>query len=246
MKPDFIIVGESRCGSTSLCEYLISHDDVGAPSKDTLKEFKYNNSNIDLSQKELRFFDRNWNKGLEWYINRFPKDKISGDASATYLFSEIAMKRISKYFPEVKIVILLRNPTDRFISHFYHMKSIDSKFDKYQSINDFVNDELYTSHIAERGLYINSLRRCFKLFDRKNLHIVKSEDMFNNEISRFEILNFLGIKNENIKFKHFRSSIKDDILNNTLQKLNMFYEAHNSELYDFLGWNKNEYWQEYR
>ena len=54
--PDFIIIGAQKGGTTSLYRYLTEHPDVGGATK-----------------KEVHYFDRNFDKGLGWYLAHFPK-----------------------------------------------------------------------------------------------------------------------------------------------------------------------------
>ena len=47
--PDVIIVGVKKCGTRALLEYLRAHPDVRAPGP------------------EVHFFDRHYDRGLDWY-----------------------------------------------------------------------------------------------------------------------------------------------------------------------------------
>ncbi|MEH7322822.1 sulfotransferase domain-containing protein, partial [Cytobacillus firmus] len=67
--PHFLIIGAQKCGTTSLYNYLIQHPNI-----------------ISAKHKEIHFFDYNYNKGSNWYINQFPllpsnKDIITGEAT---------------------------------------------------------------------------------------------------------------------------------------------------------------------
>ena len=99
--PDFIIIGCQRGGTTSLYNYITSHPDVEP-----------------ASQKELHFFDYNFDKGLDWYKDQFPDNKITGETSPYYIIHPHAPRRIAQAKPDVKILILLRNPGDRAYSHY--------------------------------------------------------------------------------------------------------------------------------
>src|SRR5205807_9139589 len=57
----------------------------------------------------------------KYYVERVQKQPfITGEASPYYLFHPHAPKRIAKILPQVKLVVLLRNPIDRAYSHYYH------------------------------------------------------------------------------------------------------------------------------
>ncbi|MFO7955055.1 sulfotransferase family protein [Thioalkalivibrio sp.] len=114
--PDFIIIGAQKSGTTSLYAYLSQHPQL-FPS----------------STKEVHFFDGGldpsvdtFKKGMPWYRAHFPLRKNMGanqrtfEASPLYIFNPLAPERIANVVPNVKIIALLRNPTERAISHFFH------------------------------------------------------------------------------------------------------------------------------
>ena len=238
-KPDFILVGESRCGSTSLYETLIQHPDIILPKADFRSKFKYGGSKIDISQKELRFFDRQYAKGEEWYFNRFVDETgtIIGDASATYLYAPFAIERIKKSTPHSKILILLRNPIDRTISHYYHMCKINEGFaSMHPNFEDFFRSNLVKKphhHIIERGFYHITVKRCLEHFP--NAMIIKSEDLFSNDETLNKIQEFLEIPNHPLKLEHFRSSKPNPINDKLRELMREFFRPHNEKLYDLVG-----------
>src|SRR5437588_302768 len=113
--PDFLIIGTQRGGTTSLERYLDAHPCVGA-----------------AANKDLHFFDRRFHKGLAWYRGHFPtriekyyaerlrgQAFVTGEASPSYLFHPYAPKRVAKAMPDVKLIVLLRNPVDRAFSQYH-------------------------------------------------------------------------------------------------------------------------------
>ena len=73
--PDYIIIGETKCGTTSFYNYLVKHPQI----KDTFG----NGDQVDAcySTKEIRYFDRYFSSGLAWYKSCFPETwprEISG------------------------------------------------------------------------------------------------------------------------------------------------------------------------
>ena len=113
--PDFIIIGAQKSGTTSMYAYLEQHPDI-----------------IGSLNKEIHFFDGgtnpkvdNFKKGINWYKAHFPlcenvENKKIFEASPLYIFSPLVPKRIANYIPKVKVIALLRNPSDRAISHYFH------------------------------------------------------------------------------------------------------------------------------
>ena len=236
-KPDFLIVGESKCGTTSLYEDLIKHPKI-APTLGNGETVRYEGGQITLSQKELRFFDRHWHKGLEWYYGCFSTDPeiITGEGSPSYLFRSLAMERIGKALPSIKIIIMLRNPVDRLYSHFHHVARLAPKWSvRYPTFERFIDGAHENDYyLIEKGIYINAIKNCYRLFDKSQIHIIKSEDYFTNPKAALDaVLGFLSVPNfQPRNFSYLRKSGFDKpICNETRKLLHAFYKPFNEELY---------------
>jgi hypothetical protein len=108
--PDFVIPGFSKCGTTTLFEWLARCSEVSRGGA-----------------KEPGFFayDDLWERGWEWYASVVgdPGAGFVGDGSPAYLdpnWSEAASTRLAAHRPDVRIFILYRDPVERAISHFRH------------------------------------------------------------------------------------------------------------------------------
>jgi hypothetical protein len=103
--PDFLVIGAMRSGTSSLARYLRAHPSICL-----------------ATQKEVHFFDRNFDRGTDWYIRHFPclhPGHMTGEATQTYLFEENALDRMAAVVPEAKLIVLLRHPIDRAYSHYW-------------------------------------------------------------------------------------------------------------------------------
>src|SRR5262245_16433943 len=86
--PDFLIIGAAKSGTTSLYRYLVKHPHVRRARR-----------------KEIRFFDREYAQGANWYRAHFPLALrkrwetlrhggfATGEASPSYLYYPHAAKR---------------------------------------------------------------------------------------------------------------------------------------------------------
>jgi hypothetical protein len=114
--PDYLVIGTQRGGTSSLYNYLVQHPAVGR-----------------ALTKELRFFDRYYGKGVDWYRSCLPSaasrerlrrrsglELVVGEASPDYLFSPHAPGRVRQLLPKVKLIVLLRDPVDRAWSGYRH------------------------------------------------------------------------------------------------------------------------------
>jgi hypothetical protein len=107
--PLFIIAGTQKSGSTVLAAYLAHHANISFAKR-----------------KELHFFDKsaNYEKGVEGYYKEFKISRstiVMGEATPFYMASRKACKRIVKHFPDVKMIVILREPISRAYSE-YQMK----------------------------------------------------------------------------------------------------------------------------
>ncbi len=107
--PDFIIIGAMKAGTTALYHCLSRHPEVGMSKK-----------------KETNFFlaENRGRLGLEWYHAQFsPGFRCYGEASPNYTkardFKGVP-ERISNTVPDCKFVYIVRDPVNRFISHYTH------------------------------------------------------------------------------------------------------------------------------
>lgn len=98
-----IYVGAPKCGSSWLYEFLKAH-----PSTTVAKS------------KELFFFDRFYDRGMQWYWSQFEsndKTKYCCDISHDYMFSPEAVERMTKELQESAYILsFLRNPIDKMFS----------------------------------------------------------------------------------------------------------------------------------
>lgn len=77
--------------------------------------------------KEIHFFDQNYERGIDWYLRHFPgsdDSKAVGEATPAYIYFPNVAERIAATLPDVKILVLLRDPVERAYSHYWHNKSV--------------------------------------------------------------------------------------------------------------------------
>ena len=192
-KVDLLIIGAGRAGTTSIYQYLTFHPEI-CFSK--VKEIHY------FSIEDL------YKRGINYYHSFFDykaENKII-TAADTYLFvDKKAPKRIQKYNPEMKFLVMLRNPVERAYSGYnyainngYLNKNIDFKEasenehkiiekSKIQDINNLCN--IYQSK------YYEHLKYWMNYFPIENFLLLKTNELKNQETVLKEISNFLKISN---------------------------------------------------
>ena len=246
--PDFIIIGAQKSGTTSLFYYLSQHPQL-----------------IPSIKKEVHFFDGgldpgvdNFSKGQSWYRAHFPKrneldnhEKVF-EASPSYLFNPYVPERIFNLLPNTKLIILLRNPTERAISHYFHQKRKGVEtlpiFDAFkveeERLAPIIENEDYRSKIflqysyKSRGLYYEQIIRYLKYFKFSNLLILHSDDLFmHTEITLQQTFNFIDVDPEfkilDLQPKHVsnnRTKVETDVYD----YLNEYFYSQNQKLFSLL------------
>lgn len=202
--PDFMVVGAQKAGTTSLYDYLVKHPNV-----------------LPAFEKEIHYFDdglsgneKNYSKDDRWYRAHFPlrsqltSSRITGEASPYYLFHPDAAKRIKEYVPGCKLLILLRNPSTRAISHYYHERRLgheqltllqaleaeEGRTSAAAASNDYNDYSMIHHTYLARGDYLPQLLRFFDIFGPDNIHLEISEDFFTSTRERLSrVHQFLGL-----------------------------------------------------
>ena len=159
MPVNFIGIGGQRCGTTWLHEVLKEHSEITTSA-----------------EKELHFFSSNYHFGVNWYQSQFQlnNNSICGEFSTSYLYDIQVPERVKNYNPEIKIILSIRNPIDRFISHHRHevqgRRFLSDTNNPYEILN---NNPAY----LEYGLYFKFIRHWLKHFSKKQLLVILFDEI---------------------------------------------------------------------
>jgi len=208
--PNFLIVGAAKSGTSSLHNYLNQHPEVFMPSynKEGMKVKEPRFLIKDLVQHRLHNGVWSW----EEYKSLFNdvKDETSiGESTVLYLYYyKHAIDNIKKYLGKnVKIIIMLRNPTDRAYSAFQHVSrglKEQNSFEEALKIEKGRMDKdsglTPMTMYKEMGLYYDMVRAYKENF--KNIHIIFYEDFRDDTEGEIKnIFKFLGLSlSANIDF----------------------------------------------
>ncbi|MGB3514019.1 MAG: tetratricopeptide repeat protein, partial [Microcoleaceae cyanobacterium] len=240
-RPHFIIIGAQKSGTTSLENYIAQHPQV-----------------IPAIKKETHFWYRGFNKGIDWYLAHFPpipksKNFITGEATPNYLEYYQSAKRIYNVFPDVKLLVIFRNPVDRAVSQYYHWVRIKRE---ERSFEEAINSELemlikspslpqgdrnywqkQPGNYIGRGVYIEFIKKWMEIFPREQFLILKGEDFYQKPTTSMkQIFDFLGLPEYQLpKYKKLNSGYYTPINESFRQRLNEYFQPHNQRLEEYLG-----------
>lgn len=157
MLPNFLFIGPAKSASTWIFEVLKSHPEVYVPPC-----------------KDIYFFDKYYNKGLDWYSAHFiatlGKTAV-GELSHDYLFSDEACERIDRDLPKVRLILCLRNPVDRLYSDYLFNR-------KHGLVSGDVFDALKSDpEILRQSCYYQPVKRYVDRFGRDRVLILDFQEI---------------------------------------------------------------------
>jgi hypothetical protein len=256
-KPDFIIIGAQKAGTTSVYNYLIKHPNV-------LASFR----------KEVCFFDYCYYKGMKWYNNHFPskltelfykyilrRRLLTGEATPDYFVHPNAPKRISETLPDVKLILVLRNPIDRAYSHYNHERKgkneelsfeeaiekeeerMNGEIQKISQDEHFFSYNLHHHGYLYKGIYEMHLSRWFDEIPRDRILIIDNQDLKDNTPQVMNTLTeFLEIPKFKLpEYKKYYSNKYSKMSEATRDRLKEYYKEHNMRLSELLGVSYNKW-----
>jgi Sulfotransferase domain len=239
--PDFLILGAQKAGTTALYAYLRWHPGITGPS-----------------WKEVSFFDRHYGRGAAWYRGHFPAERsrrLIGEASPGYVFHPLAPERVKATVPDAKLIVLLRDPVDRALSHYHHEVALGREPLSFEDALDaepertrgeeerLVREPGYFSHAwwdhtyLARGRYVEQLERWLAVFPRDQLLVVASEELGADPPGTYRrVLDFLGAASHDLRqyprvYEQEYAAMRPE----TRRRLAEHFAEPNARLYELLG-----------
>ena len=242
--PNFIIIGQAKCGTSSLYDYLTQHPQI-----------------LPAIRKDIQFWhiESTFYHGLDWYLSQFQAissepNLITGEANPLYINSQPAAERDFQTFPNIKLIVLLRNPIDQVISNYYmrvrgHVENISLekaialalKGTPQASNSDL--SEIYDRRYLRKGRYIEVISQWMNLFPKNQFLIVKSEDFFSDPATTLnQVCQFLEVESYQIQeYPKINQGSYPPISHSMRQTLNDYFRPFNQQLEEYLdrkfNWN---------
>ena len=203
--PNAIIIGSKKCGTRALLKQLGFH------------------SRIITAGREIHFFDRNFDKGYNWYRDQMPlssAEELTIEKTPAYFISKKTPERMynmeKKFSIYVKFIVIVRDPVKRAISDYAQglyraskrkkeKRSFEEKI--FTSPNErIINKSAYFIRI---GLYAKHLRRWLRFFNLSQIHFVNGEQLISRPWEELEaVQKFLNISVEITKENFWYNSTK--------------------------------------
>ena len=180
-RPDFIIAGSMKCGTSSLHHNLEQHPQVFIPPGE-IKFFSLDD--FEQQRHHFRHLDGQWvqpnflgelEDNMKWYRDHFepaPAGQMIGEDSPTYLPSAPAAERIADLLPNIQILIILRDPVARAYSQYWHQVRNGSATRTFENTIQYAPDTL-----LQRGFYLQQIKRYYRLFPANQIHVILFEQL---------------------------------------------------------------------
>lgn len=209
-RPNIMVLGTSKAGTTSLHYYLDQHPDIAT-----------------CQPKEPFYFRAEYDRGVEYYWRKYFElykgEPFACDAAPQHLYLPFCTRRIAETLDDPCLVVICRNPTERAISAYWHnarrgleknsfAEAIELNFRRLAHgpfFEDEADAKLYSEvrrepgakihhrwqFYLDPGYYAQHLRRYISIFGKERLFIMLFED-FVGSPERFvtQLQNFIGLK----------------------------------------------------
>jgi hypothetical protein len=170
LKIDFIGLGAPKAGTTWLSVMLDAHPNICL--SEPKEVFFFNEKKAHYAKYRM---NPNFAKGNVWYSKHFGHCDSSsriGEFCTRYLVDVASPQRIKSLFPEVKLIVCLREPISRAYSYYNYLRYFLKKEKR-----DFLTAVKQEPEYTEMGLYHRQLTRYLQYFDRSQLHLIFFEQI---------------------------------------------------------------------
>ena len=201
-----MIVGAQKSGTTALSEFLDQHPKIQmALGKETHlfdgKKFDDNWSADEISNK------------YECYFPNSASADLMGEATPIYLYFPEIAERLSNYNPDLKLILILRDPTERAYSHYLmeYERGNESKpfwlallLESYRiARDDNPRDESSSQRrhsYRSRGCYTRQLENLLNHFPQQQILVLRNEELRCDHAETLKrVFDFLGVPETQIE-----------------------------------------------
>ncbi len=243
--PDFLVAGAMKAGTSSLFYYLSHNPRIVPPLR-----------------KEVHYFTAGQRAGKDarWYRAHFPLRQhlgarcLTGEATPGYMFETEAPRRIARALPDIRIIVVLRDPVARAVSHYRHEVAMGREYLPFEEAIAIEEERraraaaagppgretwLHASYKA-RGLYLEQLQRLEAVIPRERILVLGSGALLRDPASTVATaLDFLGLEMEGAydfaRKNRSCASASEPIPAATLEALSASFAPHNARLFEHLG-----------
>ncbi len=211
-KLDFMIIGAQKCGTTALASFLGEHPDISMSSRKEVHLFDA----PDIDQLSSHQIDARYSGYFE-----NSKGRLLGEATPIYCYFEEIAPRLRDYHPELKLIVLLRDPVERAYSHYlmererqqeslpYALALLAEKIRLSRDKNKYQHDSAHRLHsYRARGLYAQQIKNLYRHFSQHQVLLLSTTALREhhadtlNSIWRFLEIDPVAVAAEEVFARH--------------------------------------------
>ena len=241
--PSAVIVGAQKAGTTQLYASLVRHPRCLGGVK-----------------KEVHYFSRHADRSVRWYRAHFPLARtlarvggIAIEATPAYLTTPRGLQQMRNVLPDVKVIVLFRDPVARAFSHYQHYKT---RHLEPRSFADAIGDALARHPVRPdrdwprrpdaaplldyvgRGYYALQLEALWHAYPRQQVLVLDSGELFEDTNAVCQrVFDFLGLEHRDVEPQKIynRGYYREQIDPATAQVLREHYRPHDALLAALTG-----------
>lgn len=185
---DFFCIGVGNSGTSWLAACLDEHPEI------TISKVKEPNFFVRkmsaFGGEENPWFMKNWN----WYASQFSHagdDDLIGDMSINLIHNiPEAPELIKQYYPEVKLIVLLRDPSRRIYAQYWHEK----RYRRVSGIPETFAEAITDHRFLRRSNYYEFLHQWMQYFSKERFFILLDFELRADPSNMLrELYDFLGV-----------------------------------------------------
>jgi hypothetical protein len=239
-KVDVVIAGVQKGGTTALHHFVRQHPEICTSRR-----------------KEVHYFDKqfsdrsgkpNYHRYHAWFDPE-PSHKILLEATPVYIFKAVCVERMSAYNPEMKAIVILRNPIDRTYSHWQmetrqrrERNSFAEVLARYQRERPYPSNRAEPNTYFGRGFYVGQIERLWRHFPREQTLILRNEDLLHDrDATMNRVFEFAGVAPFECANIPRRPSVYEPMSASNRSYLKELFEPEIHQLETLLGWDCSEW-----
>lgn len=193
MRPNFLIIGAAKSGTTALFQYLAQHPEVFAcePKEPHFMAFAGTTPNF-RGPYDDQVINRRATTTIEAYEKLFAGSTAAravGEGSvSTLYYHDRSIANLKKYTPQARLLCILRNPIDRAFSAYMYLLSLTR-----ETVQDFsrawaleperiAGNYHHIWHYQRMGLYSEQLEPFMRSFPPEQLKVLLYDDFRRNPL----------------------------------------------------------------
>ncbi|XP_003724549.2 heparan sulfate glucosamine 3-O-sulfotransferase 1 [Strongylocentrotus purpuratus] len=198
-RPDAIIPGTMKSGTTALKAYLEIHPAITSP------------------KRELKFANHHKVEEFDEYKKVMPystPDQIAIEKTAGYFNRIPVVERLREALPDIKFIIIMREPIQRAVSNYMHMLAIKVKSSgtlpivkehssapQYEIKSTFRESVLFpngslktANRLLDTSRYVRYLKQWYRIYPRHQILVLDGEEFTQDPLPSLQrVEEFLGI-----------------------------------------------------